>query len=123
MRRPHLLNRNTLRIIEEQSVELHSQLNHAQIWTILEIHDIPTKFLNLIQGLHRDDSCEAALNRPLGRPINVCAGIKQECILSLFHYSTIILNCVMKTTKHLKEFSGQCYCVLKMWILQITSSS
>ncbi|CAH8639305.1 unnamed protein product [Heterobilharzia americana] len=101
----------TLRIILEQSIEWQSTLHlnfidfekvfdrvdREVIWKLLQHHGIPQTFINLIQQLYEEATCQVIHNGKLSDAFEVKTGVKQGYLLSPMIY-LIVVDCGMQRT-------------------------
>ena len=91
----------TMRIIVEQSLEWQTPLytvfvdfqkafdsvDRDVIWRLLNHYGFPAKFVNIIQQMYEDATCQVIHDGKLTEPFTVQTGVRQGCLLS----STIFL--------------------------------
>ena len=103
----------TLRIIIEQSLEWQSTLylnfidfekafdsvDREVIWKILRHYGIPQVFINLIQELYEDATCQVIHNGKLTNPFEVKTGVRQGCLLSPMIFLMVVDWIMCRTTR------------------------
>ena len=103
----------TLRIIIEQSLEWNSTLylnfidfqkafdsvDREVIWKLLQHYGIPPVFINLIQQLYDNATCQVIHNGKLTESFNVKTGVRQGCLLSPMIFLMVVDWTMRETTK------------------------
>ncbi|CAH8834294.1 unnamed protein product [Trichobilharzia szidati] len=101
----------TLRIIIEQSMEWQSNLylnfidfekafdsvDREVIWKLLEYYGVPQIFINLIQQLYDNGTCQVIHNGKLSEAFGVNTGVRQGCLLSPMIF-LIVVDWIMRQT-------------------------
>jgi len=101
----------TLRIIIEQSMEWQSPLymtfvdferafdsvDRDVIWRLMHHYGIPPKFINIIQRLYEDSTCQVVHNGKLTDPFTVRTGVRQGCMLSPTIF-LMVIDWIMRQT-------------------------
>ena len=103
----------TLRIIIEQSLEWQSTLylnfidfkkafdnvDREVIWKLLHHNEIPSVFVNLIQQLYDNATCQMIHNGKLTEPFDVKTGVGQGCLILPMIFLMVIDWVMQETTK------------------------
>ena len=100
-----------LRIIVEQSLEWNSPLyinfidyeeafdsvDRESMWKLLRHYGVPKKIISFIRCTFQDMSCRIAHAGQLSESFEVKTGVRQERLLSPFHF-TLVIDWIMKIT-------------------------
>ena len=103
----------TLHIIIEQSLEWQSTLylnfidfqkafdsvDREVTWKLLQHYGIPPVFMNLIQQLYDNATCQVIHNGKLTEPFDVKTGVRQGCLLSPMIFLMVVDWVMRETTK------------------------
>lgn len=102
---------STLRIILEQSAELHSStyinfidyskafdsIDRESLWKIMAHYGIPSKIINLIKKMYEDSGGQILFKGKLSKFFQILTGVRQGCLLSPFLF-LLIIDWIMKNS-------------------------
>ena len=55
-------------------------IHRASLWKILELYDIPSKYINIFKALYRDSSCCVTTREDNTEMFSILTGVRQGCI-------------------------------------------